>query len=125
MPKIIIVQGVSKSFKTTGIVDAMNKLGIHVGKGGRDVLVSARIQVDGHECIVGFASGGDSEAIIRENIEFFRRINIAQSHIVFACRSRGVGIEILRAYAVELDAEVVVINSPRDDLDDEIIQNIP
>jgi hypothetical protein len=100
MPKIIIVMGVSNTGKTTAIKQAMNSLGVYVGAGPNDVLVSAHLHVRGFGYSVGFASGGDSPHIVKRNKDFFSPLNL--DYMVFACRSKGGGFPILGGYAASI-----------------------
>ena len=122
-PKIIIVQGLANSGKTTEIKKAMNGLGVFISSAKKDVLVSAHLHIQGAGYAVGFASGGDSAAEVRKNINFFSPKNL--SHMVFACRSRGGGIVALRNYAARIGAQTIVITAPDPQLAAKIIAQIP
>lgn len=123
IPKIIIVQGISSSGKTTAIKEAMNISGVHVGMGPNDVLLSAHLHIQGAGCLVGFASDGDSPEIVQRNIDFFKPLNL--SHMIFACRSRGGGISKLLAYAASVGVTPTIINAPSSKLAQKILQHVP
>jgi hypothetical protein len=123
MPKIIIVQGISNTGKTTAIKRAMNMSGVHVGMGPNDVLLSAHLYIQAAGYSVGFASGGDSPEIVQRNVDFFSPLNL--SHMIFACRTRGGGINILLAYAASVGVTPTIISAPSPTLAQHILQHIP
>jgi hypothetical protein len=123
MTKIIIVQGISNSGKTTAIKEAMNLSGVRVGMGPNDVLLGAHLHIQGAGYSVGFASGGDSPEIVQRNIDFFKPLNL--SHMIFACRSRGGGISKLRAYAASVGVTPIIVSAPSPKLVQDILRHIP
>ena len=123
MAKIIIVTGVANSGKTTAIKAAMNHFGIVIGSGSNDVLICAPLIAQGAPCYVGFASGGDSAAIVQANINFFAKFPL--THMVFACRSYGAGYDALIALAAQHGTPPVILRAPDPQLSQKILSHIP
>ena len=123
MPKIIIVTGVANRGKTTAIKQAMNQCGVYVGSGGNDILVGAQLTLQGQACNVGFASGGDTLAVVQGNINFFSTLPL--THMVFACRSSGAGYNALQGFAASLGVKPIMLNAPNPQLVQNILSHLP
>lgn len=123
MPKVIIVQGKSNTRKTTGIVAAMNALGVFDGSGARDVRIAARIHINGTGYQIGFASGGDDLKTMQHNISFFSKRHL--DHMIFACRTKGKARAALDAFVQKLAAAPIRISAPHTQLAAEILKHIP
>ena len=113
MPKIIVVQGVSDTGKSTAIRLAMNHLGLFIRSGGkedrRDVLVVATARAS----LIGFASGGDSATVIKKSIDFFSEFSPLPPYMVFACHKRGLTIPPLEKFADGLGEDIILIPADR------------
>jgi hypothetical protein len=125
-PKIIIVQGVANTGKSTAIKQAMNHFGLFVGSSAGDVLVCANLYINGAGYNIGFASGGDSGLVVRANIKFLRSHKL--THMVVACRSSGATIAELIKYAQSLGVSPIFIRAsypPNPGLAAMIVGHIP
>ena len=105
----------------------MNHCGVFVGFGGNDLLLIATLDINGVSCTIGFASGGDSPAVVQKNVDFFtsHSSSPALTHMIFACRSRGGGIAILNKFAQSIGVKPIMIAAPNPQLVTLILNNIP
>lgn len=101
----------------------MNRLGIYVGLGANDVLLCAPLTIQQTSCYVGFASGGDTAAVVQANITFFAQFPL--THMVFACRSYGAGYNALTALAAQHGTAPVILPAPDPHLCQKILSHLP
>ena len=113
--KIIIIQGVGDSGKTTSIKKAMQKLAIFEAAGGElaDDLIATHAYCKGRFFSSGFASGGDSDKVVRANIKFFKNLPLQLDIVVLACKSYGGSTEAALKFAKSHKIEPVIIETTK------------
>ncbi len=108
--KIIIISGSGNTGKTTSIKASMKKLSVY-NNHGYDCLIAAHAFNKGQFFATGFATGGDSEEVINENINYFKNISMEIDILVMACKSRGRSKDRLLEFVEEYKLEPFIIET--------------
>ena len=111
MKKMIIVSGQGNTGKTSAIKGAISVFCNVLAKPTGDITIITPIRKSGAVHHVGFASGGDTEEIVRSNIDFFEKHD--WDCLVFACKSRGATLVLLKKFAGTKGISPIYINTLR------------
>ena len=97
MTKIIIVSGQGNTGKTSAIRRTISLCCKGLWKATGDITLIAPVRKKGVVHHIGFASGGDTKAIVQSNIDFFEKHK--WDCLIFASKSRGATLALLNKFA--------------------------
>jgi hypothetical protein len=104
MPRIICVEGVSNSGKSSSIRKFLELRGIRFPASPRDIRVIFTAEIEGRKLTIGVASAGDTAAAIKKNFEFFAKHPC--DVIACASKSQGQSVAAVTHWAKKLGATV-------------------
>jgi hypothetical protein len=110
MKKLIVVEGIKSSGKTTIIREAATLLGCGILQNApADIFIITYLRLGRSKYGVGIASSGDTAKIIKSNIDALYDHHL--DYVITACSAPNAGMAILKAYAEIEGAEMVRVSS--------------
>ena len=110
--RIIVISGIGNSGKTSAIKNAAKKLGVHIDVAPKsDIRFAGTGNATGVNFFVGIGSGGDTEETVKENVRYFRNVDLDIGVIVLACKSQGDTLIEVNNFSQSLGIQPIIIRT--------------